>query len=222
MADHAAKIALNDQFARVGKALANPRRLEILDVLAQGPRTVESLASETEISVALASSHLKVLRAAGLVVARRDRQSMCYRLTGDEVYALVGSLRAVARAHVADVESAAVAYLGASEEPRPMTRGDLWASIRAGEVTVLDVRPSVEYEAGHIPGAVSIPIDELPARMAALPGGREVVAYCRGAYCVMAPEGVHLLRSRGLAARRLEDGLPEWRMAGFPIAAGTD
>jgi rhodanese-related sulfurtransferase/DNA-binding transcriptional ArsR family regulator len=222
MADHEAKIALNEQFARVGKALANPRRLEILDVLAQGPRTVEALASEAQISVALASSHLKVLRGAGLVTARRDRQSMHYRLTGDEVYELVTSLRAVAKKHVADVEPAAVAYLGESGEPQPITRGDLWARIRAGEVTVLDVRPAVEYEAGHIPGAVSIPIDDLPARIAALPAGREVVAYCRGPYCVMAPEGVDLLRSRGLAARRLEDGLPEWRLAGFPVAAGID
>lgn len=222
MADHAAKVALNQQFARVGKALANPRRLEILDVLAQGPRTVEALATEAEISVALASSHLKVLRAAGLVVARRDRQSMHYRLTGDEVYALVASLRAVAQEHVAEVEPAAAAYLGAFDEPEPVTREDLWARVRAGEVTVLDVRPAVEYEAGHIPGAVSIPIDDLPVRMAALPGGREIVAYCRGPYCVMAPDGVDLLRSQGLAARRLEEGLPEWRMAGFPVATGID
>jgi rhodanese-related sulfurtransferase len=172
--------------------------------------------------VALASSHLKVLREAGLVVARRDRQSMHYRLTGDEVYALVVSLRAVAQAHVPDIEPAAVAYLGASEEREAMTRGDLWARMQAGVVTVLDVRPAVEYEAGHIPGAISIPIDELPARIAALPPGREVVAYCRGPYCVMAPDGVDLLRSRGLAARRLEDGLPEWRIAGFPVAFGVD
>ena len=222
MADHAAKVALNQQFARVGKALANPRRLEILDVLAQGPRTVEALAAETQMSVALASSHLKVMRAAGLVVARRDRQSMHYRLTGDEVYQLVASLRAVAQEHVAEVEPAAAAYLGASDELEPVTREDLWARVRAGDVTVLDVRPAVEYEAGHIPGAVSIPIDDLPVRMAALPGGREIVAYCRGLYCVMAPEGVDLLRSQGLAARRLEEGLPEWRMAGFPMATGHD
>jgi len=222
MADHAAKVALNQQFARVGKALANPRRLEILDVLAQGSRTVEALAVEAEISVALASSHLKVLRAAGLVVARRDRQSMHYRLTGDEVYALVASLRAVAREHVAEVEPAAAAYLHVSDEPEPMTLEDLWARIRAGEVTVLDVRPAVEFEAGHIPGAISIPIDELPDRVAVLPGAREIVAYCRGPYCMMAPEGVDMLRSEGLAARRLEGGLPEWRMAGFPMATGLD
>jgi rhodanese-related sulfurtransferase/DNA-binding transcriptional ArsR family regulator len=221
MADHAAKIALNEQFARVGKALANPRRLEVLDVLAQSPRTVESLAAEVQISVALASSHLKVLREAGLVVARRERQSMHYRLTGDEVYALVVSLRAVALAHVADVVPTAAAYLGATDDPDPVTRGDLWARIQAGAVTVLDVRPAIEYAAGHIPEAISIPIDELPARVAALPPGREVVAYCRGPYCVMAPQGVDLLRSRGLAARRLEDGLPEWRLAGFPVVAGT-
>jgi rhodanese-related sulfurtransferase/DNA-binding transcriptional ArsR family regulator len=222
MADHAAKVALNQQFARVGKALANPRRLEILDVLAQGPRTVEALAAEAEISVALASSHLKVLRAAGLVVARRDRQSMHYRLTGDEVYALVASLRAVAQQHVAEVKPAAAAYLGASGEPEPITREALWARVRAGEVTVLDLRPGAEYEAGHIPGAVSVPLDELPARIAEMPSAREIVAYCRGPYCVMAPQGVDLLRAHGLSARRLEDGLPEWRLAGYPVAIGLD
>jgi rhodanese-related sulfurtransferase/DNA-binding transcriptional ArsR family regulator len=222
MADHAAKVALNEQFAKVAKALANPRRLEILDVLAQGPRTVEVLASEAQISVALASSHLKVLREAGLVAARRNRQSMYYRLTGDEVYALVVSLRAVALAHVPDVRPAAVAYLGRLDDREPLSRADLWARMPAGDVTVLDVRPTVEYEAGHIPGAISVPIDELAARIAALPPGREVVTYCRGPYCVMAPEGVELLRSRGLAARRLEDGLPEWRLAGFPVASGVE
>jgi rhodanese-related sulfurtransferase len=177
---------------------------------------------EAEISVALASSHLQILRAAGLVAARRDRQSMYYQLIGDEVYALLAALRSVARHHVADVEPAVAAYLGASDESEPITREDLWAGVRAGEVIVLDLRPRVEFEAGHIPGAVSIPVGDLPEHLAGLPSGRDIVAYCRGPYCVMAPQGVHLLRSRGLAARRLEDGLPEWRMAGFPVATGID
>jgi rhodanese-related sulfurtransferase/DNA-binding transcriptional ArsR family regulator len=220
--DHAAKVALNVQFARIGKSLASPRRLEILDVLAQGPRTVEALAEETQMSVALTSSHLQVLRAAGLVVARRDRQSMHYRLTSDEVYALLVALRAVARDHMPEAESAAAAYLGRSDEPEPITRDALWARVRDGAVTVLDVRPGAEYEAGHIPGAISIPFDELPARLAGLPRDLDIVAYCRGPYCVMAPQGVDLLRAHGLPARRLEDGLPEWRLAGYPVAVGLD
>jgi rhodanese-related sulfurtransferase/DNA-binding transcriptional ArsR family regulator len=220
--DHAAKMALNEQFARIGKALASPRRLEVLDVLAQGPRTVEALAAETQMSVALTSSHLRVLRAAGLVVARRDRQSMYYRLVSDEVYALLVSLRGVARGHLAEVEPAAAAYLGRSDEPEPITREALWARVRAGEVTVLDLRPGAEFEAGHIPGAVSVPLDELPARIAEMPSALEIVAYCRGPYCVMAPQGVDLMRAHGLFARRLEDGLPEWRLAGYPVAVGLD
>jgi rhodanese-related sulfurtransferase/DNA-binding transcriptional ArsR family regulator len=220
--DHAAKMALNEQFARIGKALASPRRLEVLDVLAQGPRTVEALADETQMSVALTSSHLQVLRATGLVVARRDRQSMHYRLVSDEVYALLVTLRAVARGLVPEVGIAAAAYLGRSDEPEPITREALWARVRTGEVTVLDLRPGTEYEAGHIPGAVSVPLDELPARLAEMPIAREIVAYCRGPYCVMAPQGVDLLRAHGLSARRLEDGLPEWRLAGYPVAVGLD
>jgi rhodanese-related sulfurtransferase/DNA-binding transcriptional ArsR family regulator len=215
-------MALNEQFARIGKALASPRRLEVLDVLAQGPRTVEALADETQMSVALTSSHLQVLRAAGLVVARRDRQSMHYRLVSDEVYALLVTLRAVARGLVPEVGIAAAAYLGRSDEPEPITREALWARVRTGEVTVLDLRPGTEYEAGHIPGAVSVPLDELPARLAEMPIAREIVAYCRGPYCVMAPQGVDLLRAHGLSARRLEDGLPEWRLAGYPVAVGLD
>jgi rhodanese-related sulfurtransferase/DNA-binding transcriptional ArsR family regulator len=218
--DHAAKVALNEQFARIGKSLASPRRLEILDVLAQGPRTVEALADETQMSVALTSAHLQRLRAAGLIVARRDRQSMHYRLVDDEVYALLIALRAVARDHVPEVEPAAAAYLGRSGEPEPITREALWARVHAGAVTVLDLRPGAEYEAGHIPGAVSVPLDELPARLAGLPRDLEIVAYCRGPYCVMAPKGVDLLRAHGLPARRLEDGLPEWRLAGYPVAVG--
>ena len=220
--DHPAKVALNEQFARIGKSFASPRRLELLDVLAQGPRTVEALADETQMSVALASSHLQVLRTAGLVVARRDRQSMHYRLVSDDVYALLGALRAVARAHVPEVEPAAAAYLGPPDEPETITREALWARLHGGDVTVLDVRPGIEYEAGHIPGAVSIPIADLPARLASLPRGHEIVAYCRGPYCVMAPQGVDLLRAQGLPARRLEDGLPEWRLAGYPVAVGLD
>jgi rhodanese-related sulfurtransferase len=221
MTDHPAKLALNQQFARIGKAFASPRRIELLDLLAQGPRTVEALAAETQMSVALASSHLQVLRSAGLVVARRDRQSRLYRLGGDDVYALLAAVRSTAHEHLAEVERAAAAYRGVSDEPEPITREDLWDRARAGDVTVLDLRPRLEYEAGHIPGAVSIPLDELATRLAELPIARDIVAYCRGPYCVLAPQGVDLIRSNGLSARRLEDGLPEWRMAGLPIEIGA-
>jgi rhodanese-related sulfurtransferase/DNA-binding transcriptional ArsR family regulator len=222
MSDHAAKVALNQQFARIGKALASPRRVELIDLLAQGPRTVEALAEATQMSVALASSHLQVLRSAGLVVARRDRQSMHYRLVGDDVYALLTAVRAIAHEHLDEVERAAAAYRGTPDEPEPITREELWARARAGQVLVLDLRPRVEYQAGHIPGAVSIPLDELPARLADLRKTRDIVAYCRGPYCILAPQGVELLRSHGFSARRLEGGLPEWRMAGFPTrTAGT-
>ena len=152
--DHAAKVALNEQFARIGKALSSPRRLEILDVLAQGPRTVEALAAETQMSVALTSSHLQALRASGLVAARRERQSMHYYVISDEVYEVLGSLRALARNRVPEVETAAAAYLGLAGELEPVTRETLWARLHAEDVTVLDVRPGAEYWAGHIPGAI--------------------------------------------------------------------
>jgi len=220
MSDHAAKFALNQQFARVGKALASPRRLEILDLLAQGPRSVEALATETDMSIALTSAHLRVLRSVGLVAVRRERQSRHYRLAGDDVYAALAALRELARDRLDEVGPALAAYRRVTDEPEPMTREELWARARSEALVILDLRPRVEYEAGHIPGAVSIPLDELPARLGSLAPGREIVAYCRGPYCVLAPQGVDLLRSRGRPARRLEDGLPEWRMAGYPVEVG--
>ncbi len=220
--DRAAKTALNEQFARIGKALASSRRIELLDLLAQGERPVESLAAASDMSVALTSSHLQALRAARLVEARRDGQRVHYRLAGDDVYQLLAALRAVARERLAEVEVAVAAYLGTRDELEPVTREDLWARARAGEVTILDVRPREEYLAGHIPGALSVPLDRLEEHLALLPPEAEIVAYCRGPYCVLAPKGVALLRTHGHLARRLEDGFPEWRLAGLPIAGGPE
>lgn len=218
--ERAAKTALNEQFARIGKALSSPRRIELLDLLAQGERPVESLAAASDMSVALASSHLQALRVARLVETRRDGQRVHYRLAGDDVYQLLTALRALARERLAEVEVAVVAYLETPDELEPVTREELWARARSGEVTILDVRPREEYLAGHIPGALSVPLEELEELLSRLPPDAEIVAYCRGPYCVLAPQGVALLRIHGHSARRLADGFPEWRLAGLPIAVG--
>lgn len=220
--DRAAKTVLNEQFARIGKALSSPRRIELLDLLAQGERPVEPLAAASDMSVALASSHLQALRAARLVEARRDGQRVHYRLAGDDVYQLLTALRAVARERLADLEVAVVAYLETPDELEPVTREELRARARSGEVTILDVRPREEYLAGHIPGALSVPLEELEEHLARLPPEAEIVAYCRGPYCVLAPQGVALLRTHGHSARRLADGFPEWRLAGLPVTIGPE
>jgi rhodanese-related sulfurtransferase len=192
----------------------------MLDLLAQGERSVEQLADAAGLSVANASQHLQVLRRAGLVATRREGARVLYRPAGEDVVALWLSLRDVASERVADVERAARDYLG--EEVEAIGRDELAERLRAGDVVVLDVRPRVEFAAGHIQGARSMPLGELEARLAEIPDGAEVVAYCRGAYCVYAHEAVRRLRAAGLRARRLEDGLPEWRLAGLPHErAGT-
>jgi rhodanese-related sulfurtransferase/DNA-binding transcriptional ArsR family regulator len=218
--DRAAKSALNEQFARIGKALSSPRRIELLDLLAQGERPVESLAAASDMSVALASSHLQALRAARLVETRRDGQRVHYRLAGDDIYELLGAVRAVARKRLAELEVAVASYVAAPDELEPVTREELWARARSGDVTILDLRPREEYLAGHIPGALSAPLQELEALLSRLPRDVEIVAYCRGPYCVLAPQGVAMLRTHGHSARRLADGFPEWRLAGLPIAVG--
>lgn len=214
--------ALNEQFARIGKALASPRRIELLDLLGQGERSVESLAGTAGMGVSLASAHLQVLRQARLVETRRDGTRVLYRLAGDDVYRLLGALRGVARARLAEVEQAVRTYVGSPEEMEPITRDELVRRARAGEVVVLDLRPREEYVAGHIPGALSVPLEELEEHLALLPPGAEIVAYCRGPYCLLAPRGVAVLRRHGFRARRLEDGLPEWRLAGLPVATGIE
>jgi rhodanese-related sulfurtransferase/DNA-binding transcriptional ArsR family regulator len=215
------KDELFEQFARVGKALASPKRLELLDLLAQGERSVESLAQAAGLGMTTCSAHLQTLKAARLVTTRRDGVRIHYRLAGRDVLALYGLLQQVTAAHVADLQPAAAAYLG-PEDTEVVDRDELLRLAQAGEVTVLDVRPPEEYAAGHIAGAVSVPLTELPDRLAELPADAEVVAYCRGAYCVFAHDAVRLLTSHGRRARRLADGVLEWRVAGLPLVAGDD
>jgi len=219
MGGRAAKTALFDEFARVAKALASGRRIELVDVLANGERTVEALAGEVGLSVANTSQHLQILRQAGLVGSRRQGTSVHYRLAGPEVFELWRTLRTLAASRLAEVERLAVAYLGSRDDLEPVTREELARRLEDGDdLVVLDVRPAAEYAAGHVPGAVSIPVGELRRRLAELPADREVVAYCRGPYCAFAHEAVGLLREEGLAARRLEDGLPEWQAAGLAVS----
>jgi rhodanese-related sulfurtransferase/DNA-binding transcriptional ArsR family regulator len=219
--DRAAKDALFDGFADVAKALANGRRAEMIDVLAQGERHVEGLADEIGQSVALTSFHLRALAAAGLVVTRRDRTRIYYRLASDRVGDLWGALREVASAHHEQVDDLAAAYLGDRDRLEQITRDELAQRLTAGDVVVIDVRPAAEYASGHISGARSIPIDKLARQLRHIPDNVEVVAYCRGPYCVFADEAVRLLRRRGRAALRLEDGYPEWRHAHLPVEIGV-
>jgi rhodanese-related sulfurtransferase/DNA-binding transcriptional ArsR family regulator len=217
--DRAAKTALFDQFARVGKALGSGKRLELLDLLAQGERTVESLAAAADLGLTTASAHLQTLKHANLVATRRVRTKIYYRLAGGDVAALFALVRAVAHERLPDVAAAAAAYLGPDTDQ--VSREELLRRAHDGEVVVLDVRPELEYAAGHIPGALSVPLDELPERLADLPADQEIVAYCRGAYCVLAHDAVRELSRQGRCARRLADGMLEWRLAGLPIARGA-
>jgi rhodanese-related sulfurtransferase/DNA-binding transcriptional ArsR family regulator len=214
--DH--KTALYEQFARVGKALGSGKRLELLDLLAQGERDVASLAAAAELGVTTASAHLQTLRQANLVTTRRDGTRILYRLAGRDVADLYARVREVAQSHLPDVEAARVAYLG-QDGGQPVTRDQLQHLATSTTVTVLDVRPREEYAAGHVPGAVSIPLDELADRLAEIPDDGQVVAYCRGAYCVLAHDAVRLLAAHGRPATRLADGMLEWRLAGLPVTA---
>jgi rhodanese-related sulfurtransferase len=218
MGDRAAKTTLFDEFARAAKALASGRRIELLDVLANGERTVDVLAGEVGLSVANTSQHLQVLRQAGLVTSRRDGTSIYYRPAAPEVFQLWQALRTLAASQLAEVERLAAAYLGDRDQLEPVTREELAHRLQdSDDLVVLDVRPAAEYAAGHLPGAVSIPIGELRRRLAELPADREVVAYCRGPYCAFAHEAVATLREEGFSARRLEDGMPEWQAAGLAV-----
>jgi rhodanese-related sulfurtransferase/DNA-binding transcriptional ArsR family regulator len=216
MGDRDRKTALFEQFARVGKALASGKRLELLDLLAQGERDVASLAAAADLGVTTASAHLRTLRQANLVATRRDGTRILYRLAGRDVADLYARVREVAQSHLPDVEAARVAYLG-EDGGQPVTRDQLQQLTKTKPVTVLDVRPREEYAAGHIPGAVSIPLDELADRLAEVPDG-QIVAYCRGTYCVLAHDAVRLLAANGRAAARLADGMLEWRLADLPVA----
>jgi rhodanese-related sulfurtransferase len=220
MADAQRKAALYEQFARVGKALASPKRLELLDLLAQGERSVEELASQAGLGLTSCSAHLQVLHHARMVVTRKLGTRVYYSLASDDVARVYAGVRDLAASLLAEVQPARDAYLG--EEVEEITREELLRRADAGEVTVLDVRPAAEYAAGHIPGAASIPADQLARRLAELPAGAEFVAYCRGPYCVFAHDAVRLLHASGRRARRLAGGMPEWRLAGLPVAVGGD
>lgn len=217
MGDAALKSELFEQFARVGKALASGKRLELLDLLGQAERPVEALAKAAGLGVTTASAHLQTLKQAGLVSTRRDGNKVFYGLAGDDVADLYIRARQVAAAHLPDVTAARDAYLGGADI-EPVGRDELLRRAAAGEVLVLDVRPAEEFMAGHLPGAVNIPIDKLADRLAELPTDTDIVAYCRGAYCVFAHHAVRLLRAHGRSARRLQDGMTEWRLAAQPVA----
>ncbi len=222
MADRAAKDALYEGFAEVARALASGRRAEIVDLLAQGERPVEQIAAEIGQTVANTSHHLRAMARAGLVTTRRDRTRIFYALASDRVADLWSALQGVAAEHVAGLRRLADAYLGQRDEIEAVGREELAARLRSGAVLVLDVRPAAEYAAGHIAGARSAPIAELRRHLRALPAGADVVAYCRGPYCVYADEAVRELTRLGFRARRLVDGFPEWKRAGLPVAAGVN
>lgn len=217
MSDRAAKRALFDAFASVAGALGNGRRAEIVDVLAQGERSVEEVAAEVGQSVAATSHHLRLLAKAGLARSRREGSRVYYRLASERVAELWGAVRGVAERHVAEVDVLAGEYLGDRAAVELLSAPELHERLEQGKVVVLDVRPEAEYRAGHIRGAVSAPLDALESVAQTLPKRREVVAYCRGPYCVYADDAVRLLRARGLRARRLDVGFPEWRRAGLPV-----
>ena len=215
------KDRLYGQFARLGKALSNPHRLEMLELLAQGEWTVDSLATELGVSVANASQHLQALREAALVESRKEGLFVHYRLADPEVFDLSRVIRVVAERRLADLERLVNEHFGNRADAEPVPMDELLRRVRSKQVVVLDTRPASEYIAGHIPGALSIPVDELQRRLRDLTRSREYVAYCRGPYCIYADTAVQILRANGRRARRLFEGFPEWRSAGFPVAHGA-
>ncbi|OGI40758.1 MAG: ArsR family transcriptional regulator [Candidatus Muproteobacteria bacterium RBG_16_64_10] len=207
-------------FAQIAKAMASPNRLELLEALAQGERSVEKLATATGMPIANTSHHLQVLREGGLVRSRKEGVQVIYSLSDDEVPQMLGCLRRVGERHLAEVELIVREHFASDEGLRPVNHQELTALLKSGEALIIDVRPPGEYEAGHIPGAVNVPIEALPRRLSEFPRRKEVVAYCRGPYCMLAVEAVKRLRKRGYRARRLEDGFPEWKAEGRPVAVG--
>lgn len=216
MSEQDVKDTLYEQFARIGRALDSPKRIELLDILGQGERSVEALSRITRMGVTNTSAHLQVLRQARLVETRKQGTRVFYRLADDQVARFLAELRALAHARLAEVEQAVQAFGAEADDTVPVTQDELIKRVENGEAIVIDVRPADEYEAGHIDGALSIPLDELESRVASLPADSEIIAYCRGPYCVLAPKAVRALREHGLHARRLETGYPEWRLAGLP------
>ncbi len=220
MSRQSPKQALFAQFAVVAKTLGHAHRLELLEQLAQGERSVDVLAQRTSLSIANASQHLQQMRRAGLVANRRDGKFVYYRLADDGVLELLAVLRRIAEQNLAEVERVVRSYFDQRDSLEPVSRAELMQRLRAGTVTIIDVRPEDEFALGHLPDALNIPLRGLEARLSGIDRKREVVAYCRGPYCVLSYEAVAALRARGFKARRLEDGLPEWRVAGLPVVTG--
>lgn len=220
MSSESPKQVLFAQFAMVAKAVAHPHRLALLEQLAQGERSVEVLADRTRVSIANASQHLQHMRRAGLVGTRRDGKFIFYRLTDDAVLELLASVRRIAERNLAEVKHVVRDYFQDRDRMEPVSRLELMDRLKAGLVTVLDVRPEDEFALGHLPGAINIPLAELEKRFTDLDAGQEIVAYCRGPYCILSYEAVAALRAHGFNVRRLEDGLPEWRAAGLPVESG--
>ena len=213
------------QLARVAKALGHATRLELLEFVAQGPRGVDELAGMTHLSVANASKHLQELRQAGLVRARKEGVRVFYEVAGPDVVDLLGALSTVAESRLAEVSQLLRTYITSRDDLEPVPAGELLERVRQGLVTVLDVRPPEEYAAGHVPGAINITSDVLSSHLKKLPKGREVIAYCRGPYCLLSVDAVAMLREKGYKARRMEDGFPEWKASGLPVEsvpAGED
>jgi rhodanese-related sulfurtransferase len=220
--NRAFKDAIYEQFARIGKAVSSPKRLELLDILCQGPRTVEVLAKETSLAVANASQHLQVLRAARLVETEKEGLFVIYRLADQAVCEFFHTMRVLAESRLAEVEQIMRRFLKGKEGMEPVDRNELLELVRKGAVTVLDVRPVEEYNTAHIPGALSIPLKELKLHLSELPRDQEIVAYCRGPYCVLSIQAVEMLRAKGFQAVRLEEGIQDLRAMGFPIAVGEE
>jgi rhodanese-related sulfurtransferase/DNA-binding transcriptional ArsR family regulator len=221
MSRNGPKQTLFAQFAALAKAVAHPLRLEILEQLAQGERSVQRLADRIGMSVANASQHLRQMHAVGLVVSRREEKFVLYSLADPEVLQLIASLRRVAERNDAKVKQVVQGYFEKRDAMEAVTRTELIDRYRQGMVTVLDVRPEDEFALGHLPDAINIPLEQLSERLGDLSRSREIVAYCRGPYCVLSYEAVEMLRSKGFKVRRLEDGLPEWRLSGLPVATGA-
>ena len=219
MSSESPKRLLFRQFAAVAKAVAHEHRLELLEILAQGERSVETLASRAGLSIANTSQHLQLMRRAGLIEARRDGKYVYYRLSDGAVLDLTASLTRIGERHIADVGKIVQDYFQSRDEMEPLSRTELLARMKKGDVQVLDVRPEDEFALGHVQGAINIPLDKLKKRLATLDPKKVIVAYCRGPYCVLSFEAVAALRRRGFNVRRLEDGLPEWQQAGLPMAS---
>jgi rhodanese-related sulfurtransferase/DNA-binding transcriptional ArsR family regulator len=220
MSNKTVKGDLFEQFARIGKALANAKRLQILEFLAQSARNVETLAQLTGLSVASTSQHLQQLRQAGLVSASKEGLYVFYRLASDSIVRLLAALYAVGQEHLAEVDKLVRLYFDSKDSLEPVPAKELMRRVKKGLATVLDVRPPEEYAAGHIPDAINMPVSEIKKRLKEIPKDQEIVAYCRGPYCLMAFEAVVELRKRGRNARRLVDGFPEWKSAGLPVEIG--